>query len=137
LLYNSALELHVQQNISAAQREEVLKQWYREQLRALIPPLLQKWQDALGVKVSEWGIKRMKTKWGSCNTKSRRIWLNLELAKKPVQCLEYIIVHEMLHLLEKKHNEIFISYIDKFFPKWRFFREELNRSPLPHENWRY
>jgi predicted metal-dependent hydrolase len=97
----SVIELHVRRESSAEQRERVLQRWYRQQLKQLIPPLLEKWQPVLGVQANEWAIKKMKTKWGACNVKVRRIWLNLELAKKPVQCLEYIVVHELLHLLER------------------------------------
>jgi predicted metal-dependent hydrolase len=79
----------------------------------------------------------MKTKWGTCNPSDRRIWLNLELAKKPIECIEYIVVHEMTHILARKHDDAFISYMNKFLPKWKFYREELNRSPLRHENWTY
>ena len=107
------------------------------QLKALIPPLLEKWQAVLGVQVAEWGIKKMKTKWGSCNSRARRIWLNLELAKKPVQCLEYIIVHELAHLMERHHNDRFRTLMDQFMPKWRLRRDALNRTPLGHERWGY
>lgn len=131
------LELHVRPGMSAERREAVLLSWYREQLRALIPSLLEKWQPVLGVQVSSWGIKKMKTKWGSCNTSARRIWVNLELAKKPQRCLEYIIVHEMVHLLERHHNERFMSLMDQFMPQWREYREELKKGPLGHENWDY
>ncbi len=79
----------------------------------------------------------MKTKWGTCNIKARRIWLNLELIKKPVHCLEYIIVHEMIHLLERHHNDRFIAYMNRFMPLWQHYREELNRAPLEHESWEY
>jgi hypothetical protein len=79
----------------------------------------------------------MQTLWGTCNTTERRIWLNLELAKKPVECIEYIVVHEMVHILERKHDDNFIRLMNKHLPKWKFFREELNRSPLRHENWTY
>ena len=122
---------------SAEQREQVLQRWYREQLKALIPPLLEKWQSVLGVQVADWGIKKMKTKWGACNIDARRIWLNLELAKKPVQCLEYIIVHELVHLLERHHNDRFQKLMDQFMPQWRLHREELNRGPLGYEDWDY
>ena len=91
----------------------------------------------VGVQVADWGVKRMKTKWGTCTIKARRIWLNLELIKKPPSCLEYIIVHEMVHLLERLHNERFVAYMDKFMPQWRLFREELNQAPLAHETWEY
>ena len=79
----------------------------------------------------------MKTKWGTCNIQARRIWLNLELIKKPVHCLEYIIVHEMIHLLERHHNEHFIAYMHRFMPLWQYYREELNQAPLGHESWEY
>lgn len=98
----SAMELYVQPGTSAEQRERVLHRWYRQQLKKLIPPLLEKWQSVLGVQVAGWGIKKMKTKWGTCNVEARRIWLNLELVKKPVQCLEYIVVHELVHLIERR-----------------------------------
>jgi len=101
----------------------------------LIPPLLEKWQTILGVQVADWGIKKMKTKWGSCNPAARRVWLNLELAKKSPQCLEYILVHEMVHLLERHHNDHFTELMNKFMPQWRLYREELNRSALGHEEW--
>jgi predicted metal-dependent hydrolase len=133
----TALELYVPPRAEAAQREQVLQLWYRKQLKALIPPLLEKWQPVMGVHVADWGIKRMKTKWGSCNKHARRIWLNLELAKKPVHCLEYIVVHEMVHLLERHHNDRFRALMDQFMPRWRMRREELNREPLSHERWEY
>ena len=122
---------------SAEQREQVLHRWYRKQLKALMPPLLEKWQLVLGVQVADWGIKKMKTKWGACTIDARRIWINLELAKKPVQCLEYIIVHELVHLLERHHNDRFQKLMDQFMPQWRLHREELNRGPLAFENWDY
>ena len=79
----------------------------------------------------------MKTKWGTCNREAKRIWVNLELAKKPPECLEYVVVHEMIHFLERKHNDLFIAYINEYLPKWRFFKDELNRLPVKHENWNY
>ena len=133
----SIIELIVRKQTTVEQRERLLQRWYRQQLKVLIPPLLEKWKTTLGVQVGDWGVKKMKTKWGACTVEARRIWLNLELAKKPLHCIEFIVVHEMVHLLERKHNEIFISYMDKFLPSWRFYKEELNRSPLRHENWSY
>ena len=91
----------------------------------------------MNLKANEWQVKFMKTKWGTCNREAKRIWLNLELAKKPAQCLEYIIVHEMVHFLERKHNDRFISLMNEFMPKWKFYRDELNRLPVQHENWNY
>jgi predicted metal-dependent hydrolase len=102
-----------------------------------IPALIAKWEPKIGVEVAEWGIRKMKTRWRTCNIKARRVWLNLELAKKPASCLEYILVHEMVHLLERHHTERFREWMDKFMPQWRLYRDELNRAPLAHENWEY
>ena len=133
----STLNLHVRPAMSAGQRERVLQRWYRRQLRELLPALLEKWQPLLGVRVADWGIKKMKTKWGTCNIEARRIWLNLELAKKPVLCLEYILVHELAHLIERNHNDRFVSLMNKHLPQWRLYRHELNSAPLAHETWDY
>jgi predicted metal-dependent hydrolase len=132
-----SLELHVRPNVDAKARERVLQNWYREQLRNRVPPLLDKWETALGVQAADWGIKKMKTKWGACNVAARRIWLNLELAKKPVQCLEYLIVHELTHLLERQHNERFVALMNRHLPNWRLLRQQLNSEPLAHATWTY
>src|SRR6266487_589037 len=108
---NSTLELHVRPETTVEQRQRILQQWYRQHLRALIPSLLEKWQAVLGVRTNEFGIKKMKTKWGTCNSEARRIWVNLELAKKPASCLEYIVVHELARLLERNHTERFTAII--------------------------
>ncbi len=134
---NTTLELRVRPGTSRAQREAVLHRWYRQRLREQIPQLISKWEPEIGVTVAEWGIKKMKTRWGTCNIDARRIWLNLELAKKPAACLEYILAHEMVHLLERHHNERFQQLMDRLMPQWRLHREELNRAPLSHENWVY
>jgi hypothetical protein len=131
------MELHVRRELNSEQRERVLQRWYRRKLRELIPPLLEKWQRALNVPVSEWAVKKMKTKWGACNNEAGRIWLNLELAKKPAQCLEYIIVHELIHLLERHHNDTFTHLMNQFLPQWRSLRSELNAAPLAHATWSY
>jgi hypothetical protein len=131
------LELRAKPGLTAEQREHVLSRWYRERLRELAAPLVEKWQDKLGVMVDAWGIKRMKTKWGSCNAKARRIWLNLELVKKPPECLEYLIVHELVHLLVRHHDEQFVALMDRHMPKWRAYRKILNAAPLAYEVWDY
>jgi hypothetical protein len=131
------IELHARAELSADQREKVLLSWYREQLKQMIPRLVEKWQNTVGVRAEEWAIRKMKTKWGACNAEVGRIWLNLELAKKPVQCLEYIIVHELVHLLERRHNEKFSDLMSEFLPQWRTRRAELNAAPLAHETWSY
>jgi predicted metal-dependent hydrolase len=133
----ATIELCVRNGADAKARERVLLCWYRERLRELIPPLLAKWERILGVSASSCGIKRMKTKWGSCSLDARRIWLNLELAKKPVQCLEYLIVHELTHLLEWHHNNRFMSLMDRHLPQWRHHRKHLNDAPLGHADWAY
>ena len=131
------MELRVRPDSTAAQRALVLQRWYRQELQKLVPPLREKWQMTLGVQAADWGIKKMKTKWGACNVEARRIWLNLELAKKPPQCLEYIVVHELAHLVERHHNDRFLAMMDKHLPQWRFHRQELNAAPLSHESWDY
>ena len=131
------IDLYVPAGSDACRREQVMLKWYRKELKALIPPLIAKWQEALGVTVDDWGVKKMKTRWGSCNTEARRIWLNLELAKKPVQCLEYVVVHEMVHLLERNHTDRFRELMDQFMPQWRHYRDVLNQAPLSHETWSY
>ena len=133
----ASLDLFVRPGASAEQREAVLLHWYREQLKALIPPLLEKWQPILGVQARAWGIKKMKTKWGSCNPTTKRLWFNLELVKKPVMCLEYLVVHELMHLLERNHTERFTALMDGFLPNWSVCRATLNRGVLGHEVWLY
>jgi predicted metal-dependent hydrolase len=133
----STLDLFVRSESDTAQRERVLLAWYRLSLREAIPPLIAKWEPVLGVQVADWGIRQMKTRWGTCNIEAGRIWLNLELAKKPPHCLEYVVVHEMVHLLERHHGERFTAHMDHFMPQWRMYREELNRAPLAHEEWGY
>ena len=131
------MDLFVRPGSNTSKRQTVLTEWYRAQLKADIPPLIARWQPILGVQVAEWGVKKMKTRWGTCNIQARRIWLNLALAKKPVQCMEYIVVHEMVHLLERHHNDRFIALMDTFLPNWRLLRDELNHAPLAHEDWGY
>ena len=134
---NSTLVLHVRPETTVEHRQRILQRWYRQHLRTLIPSLLEKWQEVLGVRANEFGIKKMKTKWGTCNIEARRIWVNLELAKKPVSCLEYIVVHELTHLLERNHTERFTAIMDRHLPTWRMSRKELNSEPLANESWSY
>lgn len=118
-------------------KAKVMREWYRKQLKLQVPPLMDKWEKVIGVKANDWGVKQMKTKWGACNTEAKRIWLNLELSKKPPICLEYILVHELVHLHERHHNERFIQLMDQFMPKWRLHRNELNSLPIVHNDWGY
>jgi len=133
---NTILQLRVRPGTDREKREAVLYRWYRQRMREQIPELIAKWEPVIGVEVADWGIKKMKTRWGTCNINARRIWLNLELAKKPLNCLEYIIVHEMVHFLERYHNDIFREYMEQFMPQWRLCKDELNRSMLGYEKWR-
>jgi predicted metal-dependent hydrolase len=134
---SSELTLQVRPNTDRGKREQVLNDWYRQHMKELVPDLIAEWQPIIGVQVADWGIKKMKTRWGSCNTKDHRVWLNLELAKKSLHCIEYVLVHEMVHLLERKHSERFKELMDKFLPQWRLYRDELNQAPLAHEEWAY
>jgi predicted metal-dependent hydrolase len=129
--------LSVRPNSDRAKREQVMMDWYRKELRGIANGLIEHWQKTINVRVKEWGIKRMKTRWGTCNQKAGRIWLNLELAKKPEHCLDFIIVHEMTHLLERGHNDRFKAHMDKYIPRWRQYKEELNQSILSYEQWDY
>jgi len=126
------LILQIKPVTNTTQRQVLVQEWYREQLKALVPNYIAKWEKIMGVEVAEFGIKKMRTKWGTCNVDARRIWINLELAKKPMECLEYIVVHEMVHLLERSHNARFIALMDKFLPQWRSLKEGLNRLPVSH-----
>lgn len=127
---NTYIDLYVKEGSSEIQRKNAIASWYRKQLKKDIPQLIAKWEQIMNVQVDDWGVKQMKTKWGTCNTQAKRIWLNLELAKKAKHCLEYIVVHEMVHLLERSHGERFVALMNKFMPNWRFYKDELNRSPL-------
>jgi predicted metal-dependent hydrolase len=131
------IELHIRPNTTAEKRHELLTEWYRQELKKDIPKLIAKWEAILNVKVEDWQVKQMKTQWGSCNIAKKRIWVNLELAKKPEHCLEYIIVHEMVHLLERHHNERFLYYMDTHLPMWRQLKKELNKLPYSHADWVY
>jgi hypothetical protein len=129
--------LRVRPGTDESKRQAIVEEWYRTQLRQAVAPLLSKWESLIGVKVERLFVQRMKTRGGSCNPKSRNIRLNTDLAKKPPECLEYILVHEMAHLLESTHNARFISLMDNFMPRWQFYREALNRLPVRHEQWDY
>ncbi len=129
------LRLVVPPGSDADQRKRVLDAWYREELKAAIPALIGKWEPVIGKEVGGWTIRRMKTKWGSCNPKTARLWFNLELAKKHPSCLEYLVVHEMTHLNERGHNERFVDLMNKRLPNWQALRDELNRAPLAGEDW--
>lgn len=136
-LKHSRIYLQVPSGTAENKRQELVQEWYREQIKLAMPPLLTKWQPLIGVKLNRFFVQQMKTKWGSCNPSAKSIRLNTELAKKPPQCLEYIVVHEMAHLIEPTHTRRFIALMDQFMPKWQFYRDELNHLPVRHETWGY
>lgn len=129
------LVLYVPEGTSTELRRDLLDRWYRERLREAIPGIVSRWEPALGTRVSRWTIRRMKTKWGSCNRETGHIWFNLELAKKHPESLEYVAVHEMTHLLERGHGRRFVKLMDGFMPDWRARRDQLNDAPHGHEEW--
>lgn len=129
------ITITVRPGSSPAKREEVMQEWHRSLLHEAVPPLIRKWETKLGVEVSGYFLQRMKTKWGSCNSRHRNIRLNTELVKKPRDLLEYVVLHEMVHLIEPKHSERFVALMTEYYPAWREARAELNELPLAAEVW--
>jgi len=134
-LDHKRLTLTVRPGADAQKRAEVIHEWHKSLLHGVVPALIQKWEPKLKVNVSSYFLQRMKTKWGSCNPRDKNIRLNTELVKKPKDLLEYVIVHEMAHLLEPTHSERFVALLDKHYPSWREARAELNELPLSAETW--
>ena len=132
---NAWMEMRVRSSADRDGREALLFRWYRARLRERIPAMVAKWEPKIGVTVAEWRIRRMKTRWGTCNPEAGRIWLNSELAKKPVSCLEYVVVHEMIHLIERAHNDQFRRILDRVLPGWGARLDELNQAYLGDEGW--
>jgi hypothetical protein len=128
--------LKVKPGSDSKKRGQVLQNWYRKKLIETLTPMIKEWQKKIGVEVNFWGIRQMKTMWGSCNEKTKRIWFNLELIKKPEYCIEYVVVHELVHLLERTHTDRFVQLMDKYLPKWRSTKDELNRLILAYEEWK-
>ena len=136
-LQHSRMLLRVRPGATTAHRHEIVEAWYRRQLRECAVPLIARWEKRLGVKSSGLFVQRMKTRWGSCNPTARTIRLNTELARKPRDCVEYLVVHELAHLLEPTHNARFQTLMDKHQPDWKFRRQQLNRLPVRHADWDY
>lgn len=131
----SFLDLGVPPAAGVGERRLVLDRWYREQLRAIAEPLFEKWQDILAVRMTSWSIKKMKTKWGACNAATGRIWLNVDLVKAPHECIEYLVVHELVHLMVSRHDSRFHALMSRHLPNWKSRRDLLNAQPLPHAVW--
>ena len=129
------IDLYVKPKSTIKQRENILKKYYKSEMDKIIPKLIDKWEKKVGVKVKEVKIKKMKTKWGTCNDQDKRIWLNLELAKKPFHCIDYVFVHELIHLKEKKHSERFLELLGAAYPKWKQHKKELNEGMLSESEW--
>jgi predicted metal-dependent hydrolase len=127
-IQNNVLHFYIRPNTSSTQRYVLLDRWYRKELSLIVPELIKKWLTIIPVQVNEWGIKKMKTRWGSCNTRAQRIWLNLNLIKKPIVCLEYVLVHELTHLLEASHNKRFYQLMSQFMPQWLEYKQLLEQK---------
>lgn len=125
------IELAVRPETDVAGCARALEKWYREELHRLIGEMVERWEPVLGVRVKDWGVRKMRSRWGSCHVREKKIWLSLELIKMPVKCLEYVVVHELCHLLERSHNARFWGFMDRFMPDWRSHRDALNRFPDP------
>ena len=134
-LQHNRIVLQVRPTWSRERKQEFLDAWYRRQIRAAVPEMIRRWESVLGVKVERVFVRRMRTKWGSCSRASASVRLNTDLAKKPPECLEYIVVHEMAHLIEPTHNARFLALMDRAMPNWQHYREMLNRLPVRYENW--
>ena len=130
------VDLYIRPNTTIKQREKVFEKFYRNELEEIIPKLVEKWQKKVGVTAKEVKIRKMKTKWGTCNDKDKRIWLNLELAKKPFHCINYVFVHELVHLIEKNHSKQFIQLLESALPNWEYIKKELNEGVLSHSTWK-
>jgi len=129
------MHLHTRAETSNGEKQAILESWYRQQLRQAVHPMIAKWEVIMGVKVRRFFVQRMKTKWGSCNPGLKHVRFNTDLAKKPREYLEYIVVHEMTHFLEPSHNSRFARLMDQFMPQWRLYRDQLNQLPLRHGDW--
>lgn len=131
------IHLQIRPDMNIEKRAAIMDDWYRHHVKEMLPGLIKKWEPIMGVNVSRFFVQRMKTRWGSCNTRKHSIRLNTDLAKKPFECLEYVVVHEMVHLLEPSHNKRFVAFMDQFLPQWKSIRDKLNNLPVRHENWSY
>jgi len=129
------LVLSVKPKSKLLKREQIMQDWYRGKLKNILNVLIEKWQKKIGVQANHWSIRRMKTRWGTCDKRTKRLWFNLELIKKPKSCIQYVVVHELVHLIERKHNDKFVSLMDKYLPKWRSEKDELNQLIISHKKW--
>ncbi len=136
-LEHNQMTLSVRPDATLQKRHDVVDEWLRGLVKEALPELIAKWERILDVKVKGYSVRKMKTRWGSCTPRTGCIRINTDVAKKPPECLEYIVIHEMVHLLEPTHNKRFVALMDQFVPKWRLYKAELNRLPVRHEDWGY
>jgi predicted metal-dependent hydrolase len=136
-LKHRKMRLSVRPGTREDKRQAILDEWYRNQLKNAVPSVIGKWEPLMGVKVKQFFVQKMKTKWGSCNAASGTIRLNTELAKKPLECLEYVVVHEMIHLTVRNHDARFMALMDRHMPGWKVIRHMLNAAALAHVDWKY
>jgi hypothetical protein len=132
-----ALNISLKSNTTSDKALKIMDEFYREELKQIVTGLIQKWETNLNIETDSWQIRKMTTKWGTCIPEKKKIILNLELAKKPLRCIEYVVVHELVHLFERNHNKQFVAHMDKFLPNWRALKHELNSSPVSHAEWKY
>lgn len=132
---NKFIDLFVNKNFSKEKRKMIMDNWYRDELKKILPQKINEWSKITKIQIEDLRVRKMKTKWGTCNKDKKRIWINLELIKKPIHYLDYVIVHELVHFLERKHNDHFVNYMNKFLPSWRTIKTELNSFILTHESW--
>ena len=123
---NEFIVLYARNGVTDERKAEIMREWYRAEFKVILPPLITKWEEILEVNVNKWEVKQMKTLWGSCNHRTHNIIFNLELIKKPLHCIEYIVVHELLHIKVRLHNEEYTALLNRYFPNWRQLKEELN-----------
>ncbi|HHL3492788.1 TPA: M48 family metallopeptidase [Legionella pneumophila] len=128
LMRDELIYYYTKPNLTPQQKQSILDRWYRKEMNQVIPRLIQQWEPIMKIKINQWGIKKMKTRWGSCNPRAQRIWLNLNLIKKPLECLEYVLVHEMVHILEASHNKRFYALMTHFMPKWQEYQRILEAT---------
>jgi predicted metal-dependent hydrolase len=135
VIHKNTIDLFLKPKTSFKQKQNLFENFYRYEFEQILPKYIKKWQKKIGVEINETKIRKMRTKWGTCNNKDKRIWLNLELVKKPLHCIDYVIAHEFVHLIERTHTEKFLKILGKVYPKWEITKEELNQGMLGYFEW--
>lgn len=131
---NKKIILNIPEECSLKSKEKIITEWYREEIKNTLPRTIKRCEKLTGLSAKEYRVKNMKTKWGSCNINDKRIWINLQLAKKPVECLEYVMIHELCHLVERNHNNRFYQLVNGYYPNWEDTKKTLDEMPLDYYN---